>query len=26
VKWLQANGYPDATYSKVEHYRRSSKR
>jgi len=26
VKWLQANGYPEATYSKVEHYRRSSKR
>lgn len=26
VKWLQANGYPDATYSKIEHYRRSSKK
>jgi hypothetical protein len=25
VKWLQANGYPDATYSKIEHYRRASK-
>lgn len=26
VKWLQANGYPDATYSKIEHYRRTGKR
>lgn len=26
VKWLQANGYPDATYSKIEHYRRASKK
>ncbi|MGA1075244.1 MAG: hypothetical protein ACO307_08945 [Ilumatobacteraceae bacterium] len=25
VKWLQANGYPDATYSKIEHYRRTGK-
>ena len=25
VKWLQANGYPDATYSKIEHYRRAAK-
>jgi hypothetical protein len=24
VKWLQANGYPEATYSKIEHYRRTS--
>ena len=23
VKWLQANGYPEATYSKIDHYRRS---
>ena len=26
VRWLQANGYPDATYSKIEHYRRTGKR
>jgi len=25
VKWLQANGYPEATYSKIEHYRRGHK-
>lgn len=25
VRWLQANGYPDATYSKIEHYRRGRK-